>query len=63
MRTDYCRALLELLACLDQNVTEADRLAPLPMYADVAVLFEELQGLLIDMRAKVEESLDGVTER
>jgi hypothetical protein len=39
-------------------VTEADRLAPLPMYSDVAVLFDELRELLIDMRATVEQHLD-----
>jgi hypothetical protein len=58
MEPEHRRALLELLSRLDQNVTEADQLAPLPMYADVAVLPEELRELLIDMRATVEQHLD-----
>jgi hypothetical protein len=41
MQPEHRRALFELLARLDQNVTEADRLAPLPMYTDVADLFDE----------------------
>jgi hypothetical protein len=61
MLTDYRQALRRILSRLDQLNTEADAL--MAESGDTALLpmAEELRELLVDMRAKVEKKLDGVS--
>jgi hypothetical protein len=59
MPADYRPALLGILSRLDQLSSEAEQIVAEPVYADIAVMAEELRELLVDMRAKVEAKLDG----
>jgi hypothetical protein len=57
---DYRRALLSILARLDQRSTEADALLRKPGDTELLPMAEELRELVVDMRAKVGEKLDRV---
>jgi hypothetical protein len=62
LRAKSRNRLLLILATLDQMSAAADGIRAEPIFADLDVYAEELQGLLIVMRGKVEEKLDQLAE-
>ena len=58
MSIDYQKALLSVLARLDQLSAEAGALLADPGDVETGAMAEELRELVVDMRAKVEAKLE-----
>ena len=58
MSIDYQKALLSVLARLDQLTSDADALLAEPGDVENGAMAEELRELVVDMRAKVEAKLE-----
>ena len=61
MTADYRKAMLAVLAHLDQLNTDAEAILAEPADTETLATAEELRELLVDMRANVEEKLDAAT--
>ena len=55
---EYRIKLLAVLAHLDQLVTDAQAIVTDPVDTNILPMVDELQELLNDMRAKVEDKID-----
>ena len=58
MNTDYRKALLAVLARLDQLSADAEAILAEPGDVENGAMAEELRELVADMRARVESKLD-----
>ena len=63
MSTEYRKALLAVLARLDQFQAEAEAILADPGDAEIAAWAEELREMHIEMQAKIEEKLDRLARK
>jgi hypothetical protein len=59
----YRQGLLNILSRLDQCETEAGKIVRNPIYPDVFARADEMREMLVELRALVEEKLDGLSSR
>jgi hypothetical protein len=59
---EYRTKLLAVLAHLDQLATHAEAILADPADTDILPMADELRELLNDMRAKVEEKIDSLSQ-